>query len=88
MTINEALFILKHGSSNGVTTYLQAIEVVENLVANALATDAVEVVRCKDCKHLLQDLSERKAHICMQNPFARRNVNLDDFCSNGERFKE
>ena len=51
-------------------------------------TNIVEVVRCENCKYLLQDLSERKAHVCMQNPYIRRNVNLDDFCSCGEQIKE
>ena len=49
------------------------------------AADVVEVVRCKDCKHLLQDLSEREAHLCMRNRFERVGVSLDDFCSYGKR---
>lgn len=94
MTINEAMFILKHGSSEGITTYLQAIKVVEDYIEQfqqaapeytTLPNNVVEVVRCKDCKYLLQDLSERKSHICMQSSFARKNVNLDDYCSYGVR---
>lgn len=44
----------------------------------------VEVVRCEYCKHLLRDLSARKYHMCMRLRFPQR-VNLDDFCSYGER---
>lgn len=53
---------------------------------NLLPTpDVAEVVRCKNCKYLLKDLSDRQAHLCMRNPFCRINVELDDFCSYGER---
>ena len=47
--------------------------------------DVVEVVRCKDCKHLWRGFPERGMLSCMQNPFRRRQVMLDDFCSYGER---
>lgn len=46
--------------------------------------DAVPVVRCRECKHLLQDLSARAYHICMRYRLPQR-VNLNDFCSRGER---
>lgn len=46
--------------------------------------DAVEVVRCRDCKHLLKGLSVGKYHSCMRLRIPQR-VNLDDFCSFGER---
>lgn len=49
------------------------------------AADVVEVVRCKDCKHLWRGYPERGMLSCMQNPFGRRQVMLDDFCSYGER---
>lgn len=54
-------------------------------IDEAPAADVVEVVRCKECKHLFQDLSEREAHLCMRHRFERVRVNLDDFCSYGER---
>ena len=47
--------------------------------------DVVEVVRCKDCEYLLKDLSEKQAHLCMRNPFCRKNVKIDDFCSFGKK---
>lgn len=48
------------------------------------AADVQEVVRCKSCKYLLRDLSERKFHLCMRTPLVNR-VTLDDFCSYGVR---
>lgn len=47
--------------------------------------DAVEVVRCKDCKHCLKDNSERAMHLCVKSRLARSNVKLDDYCSYGEK---
>jgi len=47
-----------------------------------------DVVRCKDCKHCLLDLSGREAHLCMrmENGFpVRKRRKADDFCSYGER---
>ena len=46
--------------------------------------DVVEVVRCKDCHHLLKDNSDRKLHLCVRERFARQ-TSLEDYCSNGER---
>lgn len=57
-------------------------------IAEAPAVDAVEVVRCRECKHCLVDLSGREAHLCMrmENGWPlRRRRNADDFCSFGER---
>ncbi|MGN0598668.1 MAG: hypothetical protein ACI4JK_02135 [Oscillospiraceae bacterium] len=56
-----------------------------NYIIQEPAADVIPVVRCKDCKHLFQDLSEREAHLCMQHRFERVRVNLDDFCSYGEK---
>lgn len=50
--------------------------------------DAVEVVRCKDCRHCLFDLSGREAHLCMKPNVtlpARKRVKAEDFCSDGKR---
>ena len=60
--------------------------IVKNALENTPAVDAVEVVRCKDCKHCFFDLSGRDYHICMKNGFLSMNrVKEDDFCSYGER---
>ena len=44
--------------------------------------DAVEVVRCKDCKHRKRPLFAGNGIYCEEN---RRHFELDDFCSYGER---
>lgn len=54
------------------------------IVRTAHTVDAVEVVRCKDCHHLLKDNSDRKVHLCVRERFARQ-TSLEDYCSYGER---
>lgn len=58
--------------------------IVKQAIDAVPAADVVPVVRCKDCNHLLRDLSARKYHTCMRFRLPQR-VNLDDFCSHGER---
>lgn len=58
----------------------------DSLVCDAPTVDAVEVVRCKDCKHCCLDLSGRENHLCMRKEIGfvvKRKA--DDFCSYGER---
>ena len=43
--------------------------------------DVVEVVRCEDCKH--SDKADYSASVCCN--FFPKIVNLDDYCSYGER---
>ena len=47
--------------------------------------DRVEVVRCKDCKHLMHSAIYKK-YFCT-NIYGLRNICIsnDDFCSYGER---
>lgn len=60
-------------------------EVVKELKQIPIA-DAVEVVRCKDCKHLKGNNGHDRPWCglteWMQNPITKR---LDDYCSHGER---
>lgn len=66
---------------------------VVNLIEQAPTVDAVEVVRCKDCKHhklpavLTQKYGEPGTLTChnWHSPCNKRNVKQDDFCSYGER---
>lgn len=49
-------------------------------------SDAVPVVRCRECVNCLIDNTERKYHLCMRhNSVFPRKVDLMDFCSYGER---
>lgn len=48
--------------------------------------DAVEVVRCKDCKHRIDDIDFVCGHFCTKRPSAGGHYCEDnDFCSYGER---
>ena len=54
-------------------------------VKNAPTVDAVEVVRCKDCKYLMHSAIYKK-HFCT-NIYGLRDICIskNDFCSYGER---
>ena len=54
--------------------------IIENAVKNAPTVDAVEVVRCKDCKH-----REKLGGDWCCNMFDDCSVEDNDFCSCGER---
>ena len=48
--------------------------------------DAVEVVRCKDCKHLvLTEEGEHNPNDCVCDYWDTDGLTDDDFCSRGER---
>ena len=60
--------------------YEQLTPLVESLIQKQPAADVVEVVRCKDCKHLM--FSDcygecRRNHLGIVRP--------DDYCSRGKR---
>ena len=62
-------------------------EKVDYLVDSLPTVDAVEVVRCKDCKHWYEPEG-----VCLKiysdgdvSPYAWQYRNADDFCSYGER---
>ena len=52
------------------------------------AADVVEVVRCKDCKHAkmhIDIIGDPHLFCCNGRSIYRIKVDLDDFCSYGER---
>lgn len=59
---------------------------IKAIVENAPTVDAVEVVRCKDCKYFNQKADNvgfcKCGEVCGGRPFARLG---DSFCSFGER---
>ena len=59
---------------------LRAI-VLEKDIRNAPTVDAVEVVRCKDCKHYYYSAYAMRC-VC---DFDNKEWDKDDFCSYGER---
>ena len=84
----DANALMKEACAEGAYGYVDAKQ-----IADAPTVDAVEVVRCKDCKHsiLPSELTQRYGKpgtLTCHNRYApcnRRNVSGDDFCSYGER---
>lgn len=63
-------------------TALDVLKMVANWLNEAPTVEAVEVVRCKDCKHLTADgLCWEK----IRGSVGYKEISLDDFCSYGER---
>lgn len=57
---------------------------IQRLIADTPTVDAVEVVRCKDCKHSLTN--NQRYICCKRNGFnSALNFDSDSFCSFGER---
>ena len=60
---------------------------VANLLLHAPTVDAVEIVRCRDCKHYKPQ--KKSAHWENRTNYCNRVVTIkmqpDDFCSYGER---
>lgn len=54
-------------------------------LANEPTIDAVEVVRCKDCKHYELGVCLKIYSDGWVSPYAWQERNDDDFCSYGER---
>ena len=59
------------------TTWASAFSECADMVEDIPSADAVEVVRCKDCKHLFED------NKCPLRTWWTHTE--DDFCSRGER---
>ena len=60
---------------------LGGMDDVRFLVDSQPTVDAVEVVRCKDCKQHIETKAENVAYCQKFNRFMK----VDDFCSYGER---
>ena len=70
----------------GHLDYNDGIERAIDAVDDATIVDAVEVVRCKDCKHRRNDEDYASGHYCVKRPSnGGYFCEDDDFCSYGER---
>ena len=75
----DANALIEEANAEGAYGYVDAFQ-----IANAPTVDAMEVVRCRDCKHWHKEtlfcdyMSYGEAH-------ERVNWYADDFCSYGER---
>lgn len=60
---------------------------VVNIIDNAPTVDAVEVIRCKDCKHWGGKYATNECSLITQlgNPDYWLKTSPDDFCSSGKR---
>ena len=71
--------VVNESSKYEIQEHIQRIE-------DAPAVDAVEVVRCKDCKNALDNPSiTDKTKLACTKGVNWRTVNTDHFCSYGER---
>ena len=75
----DANALIEEANAEGAYGYVDVFQ-----IANASTVDAVEVVRCRDCKHY-----HKETLFCDYMPYgeAQERVNwyADDFCSYGER---
>lgn len=77
----DELYETRHEICNRGGNYIEVIEPDE--VMSARTIDAVEVVKCKDCKYHFYD-SGYNQWWCNYE-IGCRNVHADDFCSRGDR---
>ena len=82
-----------HGySGSKKAIYREAILAVKSILHSAKPIDAVEVVRCKDCKYCDISLvlpTGRKMYNCMEGSHDHQTLlKSNDFCSRGEMRKD
>lgn len=68
---------------------IRACIMVTEMIQDAPTVDAVEVVRCRDCKHHRtlrdRDMCAKNADMLNGREVGLRATRADDFCSRGER---
>lgn len=68
---------------------LGGLTIAENAIDSAPTVDAVEVVRCRDCKYHRtlrdRDMCAKNADMLNGREVGLRATRADDFCSRGER---
>ena len=73
----DANALIKEANADGAYGYVDAKQ-----IADAPTMDAVEVVRCRECKHCDPETHHCDHHMGTVAPLRRK---PDDFCSYGER---
>lgn len=82
---NEAYAIARDsGCHNDFSMSLADLTSLREVLEDCPTVDAVEVVRCKDCKHYERGRCEGNHDICTEEEYWFY-VKPDDFCSCGER---
>ena len=80
--VNE--FTSKNGYRGDTLMDYEVADMIYDCIEDAPTVDAVEVVRCKDCKHFDEHTS--KCHVFSDNEYiVQLEVDSDHFCSYGER---
>ena len=73
-------FALDEWNQRATTSWSNAFLECEDIVYNAQTVDAVEVVRCKDCRYY-----DAENHNCLDELGYSRVWEEDDYCSFAER---
>ena len=73
----DANALIKEANEDGAYGYVDAFQ-----IANAPSVDAVEVIRCWECKHCDPENHHCDHPMSTAAPLSRK---PDDFCSYGER---
>lgn len=80
----DANALIKEANKEGAYGYVDALQ-----IANAPTIDAVEVVRCKDCKYhrtiLKREMCAKNAIMLDGNEVGLRATSADFFCASGAR---
>ena len=77
MRLIDADALIKEANADGAYGYVDAKQ-----IADAPTVDAVEIVRCRECKHCDPETHHCDHHMGTVAPLRRK---PDDFCSYGER---
>jgi hypothetical protein len=73
-------------SKEEVDVYGEVCVSTSRVADHLIANDVVQVVRCKDCKHLvLTDEGEHNPNDCVCDYWMTDGLNDNDFCYYGER---
>lgn len=82
--------VAKVHSYNVLSSLADRQNEILSLIEKADEVDAVEVVRCGECRHCFTFLTKRNKQrmwLCMRNEY-EASVRPEDFCSCGERKEE
>lgn len=74
MELEQAFWILRHGSGEGLREYLKAIKTIED--------NCVPVVRCKGCEYSCESIGY---FICSHGVCCECIVQPDFYCAEGKR---
>ena len=87
--LKMALYSIATADCGYTDDVLTGLTIAKNVIDNAPTVDAVEVVRCRDCKHHRtlrdRDMCAKNADMLNGREVGLRATRADDFCSRGER---